>query len=276
MRRTRPWCSTPRRCRCRRPPRSPPTPAGRATPTATGITSYTFDFGDGATAGPQPAPTATHAYRSTGSFHVTVTVTDGGGQQSTAGADEVVTQRALQTYYVTGSSALCTDSGTGSQAVPFCTIGAATKKAQAGDTVLVGAGTYREQLSVTTGGGEQGAPLTVHATTPNAVILGSDDLSGTAGWTATTTTAWQHAFAPSSTPTQVWLDGHPLVMATSATTTTSGTWFYDSVAKQLYVDVGGTTRAPATASRPARAASGSWCGASPTSTSPASPSAART
>ena len=213
--------------------------SGSSDADATGITSYTFDFGDGTTVGPQPAPTATHAYRSLGTFHATVTVTDDAGQQSSAGADEVVTQRLLQTYYVTGSSALCTDSGTGSQAIPFCTIGAATKKAQAGDTVLVGAGTYREQLSVTTGGGEQGAPLTVHATTPNAVILGSDDLSGTAGWTATTTTAWQHAFAPSATPTQVWLDGQPLAMASSATTTTSGTWFYDGVAKLLYVDVGG-------------------------------------
>ena len=162
------------------------------------------------------------------------------------------------------------------EATPFCTIGAATKKAQAGDTVLVGAGTYREQLSVTTGGGEQAAPLTVHATTPNAVILGSDDLSGTAGWTATTTTAWQHAFAPNSTPTQVWLDGQPLAMASSATTTTTGTWFYDGVAKLLYVDVGGANPGTATVSRPVRATSGSWCAASPTSTSPASPSPART
>ena len=214
--------------------------SGSSDADATGIASYTFDFGDGTTVGPQTSPTATHAYRSLGTFHTTVTVTDGAGQQSTAGADEVVTQRILQTFYVTGSSALCTDSGTGTQTIPFCTIGAATKKARAGDTVLVGAGTYREQLSVTTGGGEQGAPLTVRATTPDAVILGSDDLSGTAGWTATATTAWQHAFAPSSTPTQVWLDGQPLVMASSAATTTSGTWFFDGVAKLLYVDVGGT------------------------------------
>ena len=204
--------------------------SGSSDADATGIASYTFDFGDGTTVGPQPASTATHAYRSLGTFHTTVTVTDGAGQQSIASADEVVTQRALQTYYVTGSSTLCTDSGPGSQVVPFCTIGAATKKAQAGDTVLVGAGTYREQLSVTTGGGEQNAPLTVHATTPDAVILGSDDLSGTAGWTGTSTTAWQHVFAPSAPPTQVWLDGQPLAKATSATTTTSGTWFYDAVA----------------------------------------------
>ena len=251
--------------------------SGSSDADATGIASYTFDFGDGTTVGPQPSPTATHAYRSLGTFHATVTVTDGAGQQSTASADEVVTQRVLQTYYVTGSSALCTDSGTGSQAIPFCTIGAATKKAQAGDTVLVGAGTYREQLSVTTGGGEQAAPLTVHATTPNAVILGSDDLSGTAGWTATTTTAWQHAFAPSSTPTQVWLDGQPLVMATVR-------HHHDErhlvLRRRRQAAVRRRrwrrTRAPATASRPVRATSGSWCGASPTSTSPASPSAART
>jgi parallel beta-helix repeat protein len=52
---------------------------------ATGIASYTFDFGDGsAPVGPQGSPTATHTYASAGSYVVRVTVTDTGGRSSTA------------------------------------------------------------------------------------------------------------------------------------------------------------------------------------------------
>jgi parallel beta-helix repeat protein len=52
---------------------------------ATGIASYTFDFGDGsAPVGPQGSPTATHTYASAGSYVVKVTVTDMGGRSSTA------------------------------------------------------------------------------------------------------------------------------------------------------------------------------------------------
>ena len=117
-RRTRRWCSTRRPCRCRRPTTVTADASGSSDADTTGIASYTFDFGDGTTVGPQPAPTATHAYRSPGTFHVTVTVTDDAGSPTPAGADEVVTQRALRTYYVTGSSALCTDTGTGNAGHP--------------------------------------------------------------------------------------------------------------------------------------------------------------
>ncbi len=53
---------------------------------ATPISSYTFDFGDGATAGPQPGATAQHTYANGGTFTVTVTVTDSGGLSSTSSA----------------------------------------------------------------------------------------------------------------------------------------------------------------------------------------------
>jgi hypothetical protein len=46
--------------------------------------SYRFDFGDGATAGPQVAPVALHQYAGGGSFTLTVIVTDGRGGADTA------------------------------------------------------------------------------------------------------------------------------------------------------------------------------------------------
>jgi parallel beta-helix repeat protein len=58
------------------------------------ISSYSFNFGDGSTAGPQSSPTATHSYQSASSYPVTVTVTDGSGQTSTA--TQTVTVSAQQ------------------------------------------------------------------------------------------------------------------------------------------------------------------------------------
>src|SRR5206468_3414793 len=49
------------------------------------IVSYTFDFGDGTTAGPQAAATATHVY-GTGSWPARVTVTDNRGAASAPSA----------------------------------------------------------------------------------------------------------------------------------------------------------------------------------------------
>jgi PKD repeat protein len=56
------------------------------------ITSYTFNFGDGTTAGPQPGPTAGHTYTSAGSFTVSVTVTDANGLTSSASKSFSVSQ----------------------------------------------------------------------------------------------------------------------------------------------------------------------------------------
>ncbi len=204
---------------------------------SSGIVSYTYDFGDGTVVGPQTAATASHAYGTTGTFHVTVTVTDASGLTDTASADEQVTTRVAQTYQVAQGTG-CSDTGPGTAATPFCTIAAATRKAVAGDTVLVGPGTYREQLTPTASG-QPGAPITVTGSGPSTVILGSTDLSDAAGWTATATTAWRHAYTAATPPTEVWLDGLPLTQAGSATTTTSGSFFYDAAGGQLYVDSGG-------------------------------------
>jgi parallel beta-helix repeat protein len=54
------------------------------------ISSYSFNFGDGSTTGPQSGPTATHTYQSAGSYTVTVTVTDNNGLTATATKDVTV------------------------------------------------------------------------------------------------------------------------------------------------------------------------------------------
>jgi parallel beta-helix repeat protein len=53
---------------------------------ATPVSSYTFEFGDGATAGPQPGATADHTYANGGTYTVTVTVTDTAGLSSSTSA----------------------------------------------------------------------------------------------------------------------------------------------------------------------------------------------
>jgi len=58
------------------------------------IKSYTFNFGDGTTVGPQGSSKATHTYAAAGVYTVTVTVTDGNG----------LTSKATQTVTATGTA----------------------------------------------------------------------------------------------------------------------------------------------------------------------------
>ena len=142
-------------------------------------------------------------------------------------------------YWVDATAAACSDAGSGTQAAPFCSISAAAKKAIGpGDTVHVAPGQYREQVTVA-GSGASGAPITFVGDAPGVVVLGSQALDGAARWTASSTSAWTTPYAPPSAPRQVFLDDARLAAATSATTTTANSWFYDATAKLLYVDIGG-------------------------------------
>jgi parallel beta-helix repeat protein len=71
--------------------------------------------------------------------------------------------QAATTYVVDNTVAACSDTGPGSSSQPFCTIGAAAKKAQAGDTVLVNAGTYTGSSVNPTNSGAAGSPITFTA-----------------------------------------------------------------------------------------------------------------
>ncbi|GGV18201.1 hypothetical protein GCM10010495_36290 [Kitasatospora herbaricolor] len=69
------------------------------------------------------------------------------------------------TLYVTRSHPACSDAGTGTKDVPFCTIGAAAKVVQPGQTVRIGQGSYAEQVDLTRSG-TPGRPITFTGTVP--------------------------------------------------------------------------------------------------------------
>ena len=83
--------------------------------------------------------------------------------------------------YVDGSSASCTDSGTGAEAAPYCTIQAAADAAGAGDTVDIEAGSYADQVSIKSVG-TAAAPVTFQA------VGGTVAISLAAGQTGPTLT----------------------------------------------------------------------------------------
>ena len=208
-----------------------------------GITTYTFDFGDGTVVGPQTSGVATHDLLSTGTHVVTVTVTDAGGLTGTSEATVSLTDRPLVVYHVDGGNPGCSDAGSGT-APPFCSIGRAAAVALAGDTVVVETGDYREQVTPAHTGIPT-APLTFRAN--GAVrVLGSTDLSATSLWTPTSTTAWKAVVASAAPITQVLRGGSRLAVAASSATTTPGTFFYDAAASTLYVDAGGANPASGT------------------------------
>jgi parallel beta-helix repeat protein len=142
------------------------------------------------------------------------------------------------TWYVDVNNPSCSNAGPGTSVTPFCSISAGASHALAGDTVSVNPGTYREQVTVPASGAS-GAPITYAAASSGVVVLGTLDVSDPAGWAATGSNAWSRSYAPPSSPTQVFKDGARLAKAASAATTTTDSFFFDTVAKVLYVDIGG-------------------------------------
>ncbi len=74
------------------------------------ISSYSFNFGDGTTAGPQSGATANHTYQSAGTYTVTVTATD--GNNLTDNATKTVTVNAQQATGPTAALSVSPASGT--------------------------------------------------------------------------------------------------------------------------------------------------------------------
>ncbi|WP_157538119.1 ricin-type beta-trefoil lectin domain protein [Kitasatospora azatica] len=81
-------------------------------PGTTGITGYTYDFGDGTVVGPQAAASASHTYATPGSYIVKATATDGSGTgTSTAAAITVTSGAAGQWKLSDGTGATAADTG---------------------------------------------------------------------------------------------------------------------------------------------------------------------
>src|SRR6202042_3536735 len=74
------------------------------------ISSYSFNFGDGTTVGPQSGATANHTYQSAGSYTVTVTATD--SNNLTSQATKSVTVTAQQATGPTAALSVSPASGT--------------------------------------------------------------------------------------------------------------------------------------------------------------------
>ena len=74
--------------------------------------------------------------------------------------------------YVDGSSASCTDTGTGAEAAPYCTIQPAANAAVAGDTVDIETGTYDGDVDVTSTG-TAAAPIVFQAVGRVSLVPGS-------------------------------------------------------------------------------------------------------
>jgi parallel beta-helix repeat protein len=75
----------------------------------------------------------------------------------------VTAAHASTSWVVDNTNTSCSDTGPGTASQPFCTIAAAAKKAQAGDTVLVNAGTYAGTSVNPTNSGTAGSPITFTA-----------------------------------------------------------------------------------------------------------------
>ena len=134
------------------------------------------------------------------------------------GATAVSTSAA--TLYVAQASPSCSNTGAGSQAQPFCTIGASVSLATPGTTVQVAAGTYNEQVSPHTGAA--GSPV-VFTAAPGATVTVSGKSYGfylsnvswvtVNGFTVTGTTNQGIYVTSSSNVTisgnHVTLSGHP-------------------------------------------------------------------
>jgi len=80
--------------------------------------------------------------------------------------------------YVDANSSTCSASGGGTVGTPYCTITSAAKVAQPGQTVLVAAGTYAEQVTPARSGSADLPIAFVAAAGPPVVVTGSPTGSG--------------------------------------------------------------------------------------------------
>jgi parallel beta-helix repeat protein len=123
------------------------------------ISSYSFNFGDGATVGPQSGATATHTYQSAGSYTVTVTATD--GNNLTDNATKTVTVSAQSTSPAQYVNQIATNYSTTSHTSGSVTVWR-TSGVAAGDLIIATVQlTGTSSAGAVTGTDTQGNTLTV-------------------------------------------------------------------------------------------------------------------
>lgn len=80
-------------------------------------------------------------------------------------------------YYTDKTDPSCTDTGPGDRSVPYCTIAKGVARLQAGQTLLVGNGTYSEQVKLS-GSGTATAPITVTNIPGASPVVGAGQVNG--------------------------------------------------------------------------------------------------
>ncbi|MBI2302101.1 MAG: right-handed parallel beta-helix repeat-containing protein [Armatimonadetes bacterium] len=156
-------------------------------------------------------------------------------------------------YLVAQGQPGAADGNAGTAEAPFKTISAAAKVVQAGDTVLIGTGVYREAVVIEASGSE-GQPITF-AADPGAevTVTGADVLTDWRredGPANVYSTPWPHVFlgwtqrrahpdddyhAAIGRVEQVFIGRYPLLGVLARDQMARGTFFVDEPGKRLYV-----------------------------------------
>jgi hypothetical protein len=145
--------------------------------------------------------------------------------------------------YVSQQHPQAADTSAGTREAPLKTISAAAKMAQAGDTVVVAAGIYRESVTMTNSGAA-GKPIVFRSEeSRKAVLCGSDVLTqweaaGPGVWVTTVPVIRKNESAlPHSERGGEWvfINGSPLLYSEPGQTQMPGTFRLDHAAGKLFV-----------------------------------------
>lgn len=145
---------------------------------------------------------------------------------------------SAQTFYVDAQSAGCSNVGAGTEAQPYCTIGAAVAAHNGpGVTILVKPGTYREQVTVPASG-VSGNPFVIRATGPGVIVDGADNFANAGLWTLSSGSVYL-ASSVTWNALQVFVDGARLAPSTAAPSALPVNAFTYVAGQGLYVNLGG-------------------------------------
>ncbi len=198
-----------------------------------GIASYTFTFGDGASAGPQVGSQATHSYAAGGTYTVRVTVTDTVGATSTASRSVTA---------VTPPSAALTVAPSSGTAPLFVT---ADASGSAPGTNPIASYTFAFGDGTTVG--PQAAAQATHTYGSGGSYTVTVTVTDSVGMTATATRSVTAVTPPSAALTVTPPSGPvPLAVAADASASTAGT---NPIAAYTFAFGDGTTVGPQAAAQ---------------------------
>ncbi|HKQ56942.1 MAG TPA: right-handed parallel beta-helix repeat-containing protein [Candidatus Eisenbacteria bacterium] len=147
------------------------------------------------------------------------------------------------TYYVDMNSSACSNTGPGTQGLPYCSISAAIAAHHTPGTIIrVMPGVYREQVTVPASGTAV-APIVIEAVGSDVVIDGSDDFTSASLWTQYAGNVWLAA-SVTWAPIQVFTGNTRLQASTGTPDTLPAGSFVYVPGSGLYVNVGGGNPGP--------------------------------